>query len=359
MFKSEPSPNYFKYLWKERQLKIVLIGSSGCGKSRISKKIAESSSEDEMFLLDKEKFKIDFDVSSIDLKIKDLLFNRIIEDNLLYLKDKLSQKEQNLIEPLTKLKKTEFTDAQELSFISEWMGNILFSYEWYKYSSYWYLKAENDCMDSINFLLGKYRNGIIDSTGSVFSVDNSVKKKLNSKTLIIYMNSMSRVLDISKKIVKHRKPIAISNPKHFRNLLKKIYKDAHLKKSNKDLDGIVEFGGNREKVIQICRYLDLETLIQKTFDKVEKEHITKSYEKYYDTIYSIFGYYYFKYESHFRHKKYTDMKPDITVNSEELYKISSKDFFKFIFKELKKSYQKKKIKAQIPKPLPKRILRLI
>ena len=353
-----PSPKYFSHLLEEKDLKIVFIGSSGTGKSDISKKIKSLSKKNTKITLDKKKFEVNFETVHIDLLIKDLLFSRIIEDNLENISKYLTNREVNMINPLRKLKSKYFSDSQELDFVNEWMGNILFSKKWYEYSSYWYLYCENESTGAFTYLTSNHTNSIVDTTGSVFSVKKEIKNKLNEKSLIIYIDGRERLEELSKSIAKDKKPIAISNPTHFNNFLEEL--TTNTKKANNELKEILSYGGKKELILRLTKYKDLETIILKKYERPTTDIRNKYLKKYSNSLYAIFGYYYKKYEMGFRHKYYMEMNPDIIIKTNKLYKMSAKDFFKFVYKKLKFNWRKENLEnVRLPSEAPKKIERII
>lgn len=345
-----PSPQYFEYLLREGIAKIVFIGTSGCGKSEVSKKF--SSFNGSFRLPSNNDFSTRFDVLSVDLAIAKTLVPRIKKDLKDWFSSSMQQMQSSALKTFFEASEIKMDNAQELDLVTSWMGNVLYSRKWYKYSSFWYTRTEEEETLSFRNVLNKGLNGVIDTTGSVFVLDNASRNTLCENSLIIYINSLDRAEELGNRIITDSKPISLSSLRNFQCFLESVASN----NSHEIYSFAEQYGVDRAKIKKLSENGDLETLIRTENDQqIPNFGILDEYKQVYDSVISlILGYYYANHEMCLRHDLYKRMRPHLEISSNDLYGMSIPDLFDWTFANLEENWKHvDDCKSRVPKKLPK------
>lgn len=348
-----PSPQYLEHLLKQNICKITFIGTSGCGKSEISKKFSSFSDQYNSFSgcnLD-----LDFDVLSVDLSIGDTLVPRIKKDFHKWFSMSLSKYQHDAFDNFLESAQLKLDDSQKLNLISSWMGNVMHCQEWYKYSSFWYTRAEEEETLSFRNVLNKGKNGVIDTTGSVFVLDKTSQNLVRENSLIVYIDSLERKDELGKRIIKDAKPISLSSLDHFNGFLEQVSTDFN----HEIYSWAEDYYVDQEKIREISGAKDLKTLIHMKKGSLEDKALLGDYkEVYHPAISMILGYYYSNHEMVLRDDLYKKMGPHVTIPSSTLYDLDVPRFMDYIFSDLEATWKKiPNDGSRVPKELPKAPLR--
>ena len=302
-----PSPKFFKSLIKSGLANITFIGTSGVGKSKATEKFLNLNNGRKLW-----------GAYHVDLKIAEALHQRISKDM-----DTKSKVPQN---------------AKEISNVGNWMGTVLHDRERYIYASFWYLHEEKRKTSGALNAFETGINTIIDTTGSVFTVDKEFKELLNKNSLIVYIDGSARAKELGERVATDKKPISLSNLDDFDKFMNSLLP------KGKYLEEILEYGAKIEILKDLIKYKDYKHL------KRKKEYPFEDVE---NTIYSILGVYYANKEMQNRDKLYRRMNPDIIVPGRKLYEMrDANEILNFFTKELEKTWRGKTRMASECEKLP-------